>query len=184
MQGTKIKGGYSLFEEVAPFDFPPSRGDGVCSALRCMDSAALSATARQRGILSFRREYPPLDPPRERRGAFPLDPAHWQPLARRAARPAECKCGVHGFAMSLLRVGTGINRALLRGARVTVVWRRTACASAALLRSPPMGGLRHRCARRWEVPVVMKNDRVSGRFIVCPCGREDNPRKYRRNRPV
>ena len=74
MQGTKIKGGYSLFEEVAPFDFPPSRGDGVCSALRCMDSAALSATARQRGILSFRREYPPLDPPRERRGAFPLDP--------------------------------------------------------------------------------------------------------------
>ena len=28
---------------------------------------------------------------------------------------------------------------LLRGARVTVVWRRTACASAALLRSPPIG---------------------------------------------
>ena len=73
---------------------------GGCSALRCMDSAALSATAGQRGILSFRREYPPLNPPRERRGAFPLDPAHWQSLARRAARPAECKCGVHGFAMN------------------------------------------------------------------------------------
>ena len=97
MQGTEIKGGYSLFEEVAPFDFPLSRGDGVCSALRCMDSAALSATARQRGILSFRREYPPLDPPRERRGDFPLDPAHWQSLARRAAQPAEWGC-LLGFA--------------------------------------------------------------------------------------
>ena len=41
--------------------------------------------------------------------------------------------------MSLLRVGSCCNRALLRGARVTVVWRRTACASAALLRSPPIG---------------------------------------------
>ena len=41
-----------------------------------------------------------------------------------------------------LRVVTGINRALLRGARVTVDWRRTACVPAALLRSPP---LREQC---------------------------------------
>ena len=31
----------------------------------------------------------------------------------RAARAAQCKCGVHGFAMNLLRVVTTLNRALL-----------------------------------------------------------------------
>ena len=76
----------------------------------------------------------------------------------------------------------------LRSARVTLPRRQTAVRAAALLRSPPFevgtGDGRHCFARRREVPVVMKNDRVSGRFIVCPCGREDNPQKCRRNRPV
>ena len=43
------------------------------------------------------------------------------------ARAAQCKCGVHGFAMNLLRVVTCCSRALLREARVTFVWRQTAC---------------------------------------------------------
>ena len=43
------------------------------------------------------------------------------------ARAAQCKCGVHGFAMNLLRVVTSRSRALLREARVTFVWRQTAC---------------------------------------------------------
>ena len=52
------------------------------------------------------------------------------------ARAAQCKCGVHGFAMNLLRVVTCCSRALLREARVTFVWRQTAC------------GMRHCFARR------------------------------------
>ena len=52
------------------------------------------------------------------------------------ARAAQCKCGVHGFAMNLLQVVTGRSRALLREARVTLPRRQTACR------------MRHCCARR------------------------------------
>ena len=92
------------------------------------------ALPKVRGIFSHVREYPPCTPKRTQ-GALPLDPAHWQFVARITARAAQCKCGVHGFAMNLLRVVTGRNRALLREARVTVVGRQTAC-EVVLLRSP------------------------------------------------
>ena len=54
----------------------------------------------------------------------------------RAARAAQCKCGVHGFAMNpyvSLRLAAA---PYYREARVTVVGRQTACEIAALLRSP------------------------------------------------
>ena len=56
----------------------------------------------------------------------------------RAARAAQCKCGVHGFAMNpcvLLHVATA---PYYREARVTIAWRQTACR------------MRHCCARRIE----------------------------------
>ena len=52
------------------------------------------------------------------------------------ARAAQCGCGVHGFAMNpcvSLRLATA---PYYREARVTVVWRQSAC------------GMRHCCARR------------------------------------
>jgi len=51
--------------------------------------------------------------------------------------------------MSLLRIVTAHNRALLREPRVTVARRQTACR------------MRHCCARR-----IQRNDRISGRFLV------------------
>ena len=54
----------------------------------------------------------------------------------RAARAAQCGCGVHGFAMNpyvSLRLAAA---PYYREARVTVVGRQTACEIAALLRSP------------------------------------------------
>ena len=79
----------------------------------------------------------PLTPPKRKgRGAFPLDPAHWQFVARRAARAAQCKCGVHGFAMNPCESLPLSTTPYYREARVTFARRQTAC------------GMRHCCARR------------------------------------
>nr|DAV55491.1 MAG TPA: hypothetical protein [Caudoviricetes sp.] len=42
----------------------------------------------QRGPFSHVREWPPLNPPREREGSCPSTPLHCEIEARRAARPA------------------------------------------------------------------------------------------------
>jgi len=49
----------------------------------------VGAAAGQRGC-SLSKENTPFGTPRERQGGFPLDPAHWQFVARRAAQPADC----------------------------------------------------------------------------------------------
>ena len=81
------------------------------------------------------REWPPYTPKRTQ-GALPLDPAHWQFVARRTARAAQCKCGVHGFAMNPCDSLPLATAPYYREARVTLPRRRTAC------------GMRHCCARR------------------------------------
>ena len=81
-----------------------------------------------KGVFSFAKEDTPFLSPRER-----LTLRDWR--LKNCTRCA-IGCGVDGFAMSLLRVVTDSNRALLRGARVTVARRRTAVRAAALLRSP------------------------------------------------
>ena len=87
--------------------------------------------------LSSEREHPPLHPPKRKgRGAFPLDPAHWQFVARRAARAAQCRCGVHGFAMNPCESLPLATAPYYREARVTLARRQTACR------------MRHCCARR------------------------------------
>ena len=48
----------------------------------------VGAAAGQRGC-SLSKENTPFGTPRERQGGFPLDPTHWQFVARRAAQPAE-----------------------------------------------------------------------------------------------
>ena len=84
---------------------------------------------RQGGMFSFlgKRTSPLTPPKRKGRGAFPLDPAHWQFAARRAARAAQCKCGVHGFAMNPCESLPLSTAPYYREARVTFVWRQTAC---------------------------------------------------------
>ena len=89
---------------------------------KAREGSADGAARGKGGILFRKREYPLFIPQRK---------AYIAGLALEAIG-----CGVHGFAMSLLRVVTDSNRALLRGARVTVARRRTAVRAAALLRSP------------------------------------------------
>ena len=52
------------------------------------------------------------------------------------ARAAQCKCGVHGFAMNPCDSTHPATAPYYREARVTFTWRQTAC------------GMRHCCARR------------------------------------
>ena len=78
----------------------------------------------------------PFKSPKRTQGALPLDPAHWQFVARRAARAAQCGCGVHGFAMSPFESLPVATAPYCREARVTFAWRQTAC------------GMRHCFARR------------------------------------
>ena len=91
---------------------------------------------RVRGIFSFSKENIPLTPPRERTRGAPLAPRHWQSRFRRAARAAQCGCGVHGFAMSPFESLPVATAPYCREARVTFAWRQTAC------------GMRHCFARR------------------------------------
>ncbi len=87
-----------------------------CSALRCCLS---------KGVFSFRREYPLLNPQRKAKGVPPRPPTLLALCLKDCTRCA-IGCDVRGFATSLMQVGFDSNRALLRGARVTVVRRRTA----------------------------------------------------------
>ncbi len=64
------------------------------------------------GYSLSQKENIPLHPQRKDEGV-PLDPRHWQFVARITAHAAQCKCGVHGFAMNLLQIVTSCNRALL-----------------------------------------------------------------------
>ena len=101
----------------------------------------------------LRRRAPPLQPrPRfwPRGGAILVSLRRVWGLRRlraalkvyRAARAAQCKCGVHGFAMNpyvSLRLAAA---PYYREARVTVVWRQSACGMRHRWRSPHCGDWR------------------------------------------
>ena len=94
----------------------------------------------------------PFKSPKRTQGALPLDPAHWQFVARRTARAAQSKCGVHGFAMNPYYSLPVATAPYYREARVTFSRRQTAC------------GMRHCCARRIdECPSRRKLVRTSTR---------------------
>ena len=89
----------------------------------------------QRGPFSHVREWPPLDPPREREGSPPQPPTLVVSILKNCSA-CGIGCSVHGFAMNpcvSLHVATA---PYYREARVTFAWRRTAC------------GMRHCFARR------------------------------------
>ena len=106
---------------------------------------------RQRGAILFPRKEnsPPYTPQEKGTRGLPPRPRTLAVLGLKSCTRCAIRCGVHGFAMSLLRIVTAHNRALLREARVTVVGQQTACR------------MRHCCARR-----IQRNDRISGRFLV------------------
>ena len=87
------------------------------SAWRCTD----------RGILSFEKEVSPLKPREKGRGVLPLDPAYIGSLWLEELRDLRNRVRCTWLRHESLHFVTIRNRALLRGARVTVVRRRTAC---------------------------------------------------------
>ena len=105
----------------------------------------------QRGYSLSKENTPLWNPQRKARGV-PLDPRHCRIGARRAARAAQCKCGVHGFAMNPYYSLPLATAPYYRGARVTLARRQTACR------------MRHCCARRIdECPSRRKLVRTSTR---------------------
>ena len=80
----------------------------------------------QRGPFSHVREWPPLDPPRERKGLCPLTPP-LQTSSSKSCAACGIRCGVHGFAMSPCESPPIATAPYYREARVTFVWRQTAC---------------------------------------------------------
>ena len=101
-----------------------------------------------KGAILPRERMAPFRSPKRTQGALPLDPAHWQFVARRTARAAQSKCGVHGFAMNPYYSLPVATAPYYREARVTFSRRQTAC------------GMRHCCARR----IVGTGDR---RKLLC-----------------
>ena len=106
----------------------------------------------QRGPFSHVREWPPLDPPREREGSPPQPPTLAVSILKNCTRCA-IGCGVHGFAMNPCDSVHPATAPYYREARVTLDWRQTAC------------GMRHCSARRI--------DECSGRRkLVCTTTRQ------------
>ena len=68
--------------------------------------------ARGKGDILSRERISPLGPPREREGITPRPPT-LPDLGLKNCTRCAIGCGVHGFAMNLLRIVTDINRALL-----------------------------------------------------------------------
>ena len=104
------------------------RGSAASGPTPCGDAA-------KGDILFLRKRISPLHPQETGRGG-PLDPRHCQFVARITAHAAQCKCGVHGFAMNPCESSPLATAPYYREARVTVAWRQTACR------------MRHCCARR------------------------------------
>ena len=78
-------------------------------------------------ILFLGKRISPLHPQEKGRGESPLDPRHWQFVARITAHAAQCGCGVHGFAMNPCDSLPTATAPYYREARVTVARRQTAC---------------------------------------------------------
>ncbi len=94
------------------------------------------AGERAKGAILSRERMAPFRSPKRTQGALPLDPAHWQFVARRTARAAQSKCSVHGFAMNPYYSLPVATAPYYREARVTFSRRQTAYR------------MRHCCARR------------------------------------
>ena len=105
---------YTLFQRGALI-FPRERGRG-----RGVRAAA------PKGVFSFRREYPPYTPKRKDEGSPPRPPT-LQVWGLKSCSACGIRCGVHGFAMNPYVSIYPSTAPYYREARVTLVWRQTAC---------------------------------------------------------
>ena len=95
------------------------RDSDACFSLRTRRGAA-------KGAILSRERMAPFRSPKRTQGALPLDPAiASEQLEELHALRNQVRCT--WLRHESLRVGSFSNRALLREARVTFVWRQTAC---------------------------------------------------------
>ena len=94
----------------------------------------------QRGPFSHVREWPPLDPPREREGSPPRPPTLAVSILKNCSA-CGIGCSVHGFAMNPYFSSPLSTAPYYREARVTFIWQQTACEIAALLALAALLGL-------------------------------------------
>ena len=100
---------------------------GFCSVKALLLFVPLFAGEREtKGVFSFQREYPLWNPQRKARGLTPRPPTLAVCSLKSCTRCA-IGCGVHGFAMNPYVSTHPATAPYYREARVTFVWRRTAC---------------------------------------------------------
>ena len=85
------------------------------------------AGERAKGTILSRERMAPFRSPKRTQGALPLDPTHWQPQSRRAARAAQSGAVYMASPRIFCESLPVATAPYYREARVTFAWRRTAC---------------------------------------------------------
>ena len=88
-----------LHNRPPPHNFPYYAHERKFYAARAADFPCAAQGTRERGPFSHVREWPPLNPPREREGSSPRSPTSTA-LGLKNCSACGIGCGVHGFAMN------------------------------------------------------------------------------------
>ena len=119
------------------FYFPLARGAGGLQRAALHELVQHFALLPEKGGILFPKRIPPFEPPEKVKGSCPLTP-HIAGFGLEGLHALRSVSAVYVASPRAPTFRYIYQPRALRSARVTVVWRQTACASAALLRSPPL----------------------------------------------
>jgi hypothetical protein len=119
------------------FYFPLARGAGGLQRAALHELVQHFALLPEKGGILFPKRIPPFEPPEKGKGSCPLTP-HIAGFGLEGLHALRSVSAVYVASPRAPTFRYIYQPRALRSARVTVVWRQTACASAALLRSPPL----------------------------------------------
>ena len=119
------------------FYFPLARGAGGLQRAALHELVQHFALLPEKGGILFPKRIPPFEPPEKGKGSCPLTP-HIAGFGLEGLHALHSVSAVYVASPRAPTFRYIYQPRALRSARVTVVWRQTACASAALLRSPPL----------------------------------------------
>ena len=119
------------------FYFPLARGAGGLQRAALHELVQHFALLPEKGGILFPKRIPPFEPPEKGKGSCPLTP-HIAGFGLEGLHALRSLSAVYVASPRAPTFRYIYQPCALRSARVTVVWRQTACTSAALLRSPPL----------------------------------------------
>ena len=119
------------------FYFPLARGAGGLQRAALHELVQHFALLPEKGGILFPKRIPPFEPPEKGKGSCPLTP-HIAGFGLEGLHALRSVSAVYVASPRAPTFRYIYQPRALRSARMTVVWRQTACASAALLRSPPL----------------------------------------------